>query len=101
MEDVIEISPSPELEPKVGYPPSLRKRDPDPLPIPDTNESAIDLTDLTDPTDSQSTTLCKRAKRLMEVEETSAGSSTLLDIPVAPSRTLWCASMSCSRSSLC
>ena len=100
MEDVIEISPSPEIEPKVGYPPpSCGKRDP--LPIPDTNEGAIDLTDLTDLADSQSSTLCKRAKRRVEVEEASAGTSTSLDIPLAPLRTLRCASMSDSRFSLC
>lgn len=57
MERVIEISPSPELEPQTVYRPLRRKR---PLSHHDSDDSAIELTDSTD---SRSSTPCKRRKR--------------------------------------
>ncbi len=57
MEGVIDISPSPELEPKTVYRPLRRKR---PLFPPDGDDSAIELTDSSD---SQSSAPCKRAKK--------------------------------------
>jgi TRIAD3 protein (E3 ubiquitin-protein ligase RNF216) len=57
MEGVIDISPSPELQPQTVYRPLPRKR---PLFLPDGDDSAIELTDSTD---SQSSAPCKRVKR--------------------------------------
>jgi hypothetical protein len=89
MGDVIEISPSPELEPQTIYRPLRRKRDP--LFLPDENESAIELTDSTD---SQSSTPCKRVKRLKEAVEPCASTSTSLDGLVTRSRALRYGSLS-------
>ena len=95
MGDVIELSPSPELEPQIIYRPLRRKRDP--LFLPDENESAIELTDSTD---SQNSTPCKRVKRRKEFVKSSAGPSTSLDGPVIRPGALRCGSMSASRFSL-
>jgi hypothetical protein len=95
MEDVIEISPSPELEPRVVYRPLRRKREP--LSHPDGNESAIELTDSTD---SQSSTPCKRAKRRKADVNPTAGPSSSRDIPATQSRALRCGRMLTSRFSL-
>ena len=57
MERVIEISPSPELEPQTIYRPLRRKR---PLSRHDGEDSAIELTDSSD---SRSSTPCKKRKR--------------------------------------
>lgn len=70
MEDVIEISPSPE---RTSYRPLRRKRNAD------GNESVIELSDSTD---SQSSTQCNRVKRRKEAAEPRAGPST----PVVQSR---------------
>ena len=74
MEDVIEISPSPELKPRTSYPPLRRKRNTD------GNESVIELSDSTD---SQSSTQFKRVKRLKEASEPRAGPSTSVVRPRA------------------
>jgi len=92
MGDVIEISPSPELEPRVVYRPLRRKREP--LSHPDGNESAIELTDSSD---SQSGTPCKKAKRRKADGNSSAGPSTSRAIPAAQTRALRCGSMPTSR----
>lgn len=86
MEDVIEISPSPELKPRTSYRPLRRKR------AADGNESVIELSDSTD---SQSSTRHKRSKRRKEEEaaESRAGPSA----PVARSRTSRCDIMSAVR----
>ncbi|KAI0256271.1 hypothetical protein BJV78DRAFT_450870 [Lactifluus subvellereus] len=83
MEDVIEISPSPESLPRNVYRPLRRKRDP--LFIPDGDESAIELTDSTD---SQSSTPCKRVKTLADAAGPSAGPSNLPYVSVARTRAL-------------
>ena len=57
MERVIEISPSPELEPQTVYRPLRRKR---PLSHHDGEDSAIELTDSSE---SRSSTPCKKRKR--------------------------------------
>jgi hypothetical protein len=93
--DVIEISPSPELEPQIIYRPLRRKREP--LSPPDGTESVIELTDSTD---SQGSTLCKRVKRRREAVKQSAGPSTSLDVPVARPRASRCGYLSASRFSL-
>jgi len=95
MGNVIELSPSPELEPQTIYRPLRRKRDP--LFLPDDNESAIELTDSTD---SQSSTPFKRVKRRKESVKPSPGTSTSLDGPATRSQALRCGSMSASRFSL-
>jgi hypothetical protein len=92
MGNVIELSPSPELEPQTIYRPLRRKRDP--LCLPDDNESAIELTDSTD---SQSGTPVKRVKRRKGSVKPSPGTSTSLDGPVIRSRALRCGSMFASR----
>ncbi|KAI0001329.1 hypothetical protein BJV74DRAFT_819893 [Russula compacta] len=81
--DVIEISPSPELEPRTLYRPLRPKRDP--LFLADGNESAIELTDSTD---SQSSTPLKRLKRRKEAAKPVAGPSTSSNAPVLRSRAL-------------
>jgi len=81
MEDVIEISPSPEPEPRTAYRPLRRKR----VPL-SGNESAIELTDSSD---SQYSTPVKRAKRRKETVKPSAGPSTS-KVPVEQSRALRC-----------
>src|SRR5580698_9326318 len=96
MGDVIEISLSPQLESKLSYPSSCRKRDP--LSILDANKGAIELIG---PTDDQSSTLFKRVKRRKEAAETSAGTSTSLDVPAVPSLSLRCGTMSSSCFLLC
>jgi hypothetical protein len=85
MGDVIELSPSPELDPQTVYRPLRRKRDP--LFLPEENESAIELTDSTD---SQSSTPFKRVKRRKESVKPSAETSTSLDGPLTRSRALRC-----------
>ena len=95
MEDVIEISPSPELEPRVVYRPLRRKRGP--LSHPDGNQSAIELTDSTD---SQGSTPCKRAKRRKADVNPIAGPSSSRDIPVTQTQPLRCGRMLTSRFSL-
>lgn len=92
MGNLIELSPSPELEPQTTYRPLRRKRDP--LFLPDDNESAIELTDSTD---SQSGTPLKRVKRRKEPVKPSAGTSASLDGPVTRSRALRYGSMSASQ----
>jgi hypothetical protein len=96
MEDVIELSPSPELLPRNRYRPLRRKRDP--LFIPDGDESAIELTDSTD---SQSSTSCKRAKRLVDTMEPGAGPSSSTYVSVARTRPFRCEGTSVSHCSLC
>ena len=85
MGDVIEISPSPELEPRTVYRPLRRKRDLD------SNESVIELSDSTD---SQSSTQCKRIKRRREAAESRARPSTSSNISAVRSPASRCDSMS-------
>jgi hypothetical protein len=85
MGDVIDISPSPEPEPRTIYRPLRRKRDLD------SNESVIELSDSTD---SQSSTPCKRVKRRREAAESRAGPSTSSNISVVRPRALRCDSTS-------
>ncbi|KAI9511179.1 hypothetical protein F5148DRAFT_406366 [Russula earlei] len=80
MGDVIEISPSPEMEPRTFYRPLRRKRIP--LSPDDGNESAIELTDSTD---SQRSTPCRRVKRFKEAAEPTAGPSASSRAPVEQS----------------
>jgi hypothetical protein len=82
---VIEISPSPELDPQTVYRPLRRKRDS--LFVPDENESAIELTDSTD---SQGSMPCKRVKRRKEAVKPRSSTSTALDGPVTQPRALRC-----------
>ena len=93
--DVIEISPSPEPEPRTIYRPLRRKRDP--LFLPDGNESAIELTDSTE---SQSSTPRKRLKRRKQAAKPIAGPSTSSNAPVLRSRALRCGSTSVDHCSL-
>ena len=67
MEDVIDISPSPELKPRTGYRPLRRKRDTD---------GTGSVIELSDSTDSQNSTDYKRVKRRKEAAESRAGPST-------------------------
>jgi hypothetical protein len=94
MEDVIEISPSPELLPRGVCRPLRRKRNP--LFIPEGDESPIELSDSTD---SQSSTSCKRVKRLADTVELGSSSSSY--VSVARTRPLRCVCMSTSRCALC
>jgi hypothetical protein len=87
MGDDIEVSPSQELEPDVIYRPSHRNRNP--LPLPDGNESAIELTD---PIDDHSSAPYKRVKRRKGAVDRSTGTSTSLDVLVALPRALRCGS---------
>jgi TRIAD3 protein (E3 ubiquitin-protein ligase RNF216) len=81
MGDVIEISPSPELEPRTIYRPLRRKRDLD------SNESVIELSDSTD---SQSSAPSKRVKRRKEAAESRAGPSTSSNVSAVRSRASRC-----------
>lgn len=87
MEDVIEISPSPELKPRTCYRPLRRKRDAD------GNESVIELSDSTDSQPESSTRHKRSKKRKEEAAEPSAGPSA----PVARSRASRCDIMSAVR----
>jgi E3 ubiquitin-protein ligase RNF216 len=91
MEDVIELSPSPELLPRSVYRPLRRKRNP--LFILDGDESVIELTDSTD---SQSSTPCKRVRRLVDTVEPSAAPSSSSYVSVALTRPLRCDGTSAS-----
>ncbi|KAH8993255.1 hypothetical protein EDB86DRAFT_2929485 [Lactarius hatsudake] len=79
MEGVIDISPSPELEPQTVYRPLHRKR-----PLSDGDDSAIELTDSTD---SQSSAPYKRAKRRVRSRSGQNGSSSRASQTLRPAVT--------------
>ncbi len=92
MRNVIEVSPSPELDPRTSYRPLRRKRNAD------GDESVIELSDSTE---SQGSTQHKRVKRRKEAAESSAGPSTSSNVRVGRSRVPRCDIVSSVRFHLC